>query len=546
MLKRYSKLLYTLFLVLGTAVFLQAEGLVVQLDKPFYTAGDPVGYQLYFPASFQGQDLALKVAIYHPEGRLICEHFLKTKGNAHAEGFLKIPYDISSNTYHWLLLGTSKDGKQRIKLGTIHLPIYNDLSTKDTPPQVPNIPLATLPSSDLQINFQWGNADRKRRSPIKGKIQVQDQAGQPVDGVLSVAVKDAALLALGTDNELSTHYLEVPDQVVDKLSSEIRILGRTVGQSGTALQSIILSAYLKAENKFFFTQSDPSGLFSLQLPELTGSRSIQFMDYQRNHIQVLISDEVELEGSPAQKSKPSLSTYLDWSRLRKKIYQFYGTIETPITPKPVAKDRQDLTPDQRFVMSHYTPFDDLTIFFNEIVTPFKIRSRGKRGYRARMFNPEQQIREFYKGSPVFIVDGYLTRDANFIYNIPLEQIDTIDLFFFSHSLKQQFGPIGNSGMVIMKTSVNQLDLPKNDADNVFQLSLIQEQYQTKQEDQESNGQLKTSPNLLWLTNQSISSNGTYELDFQHSDDLGTFLIEITVQSADGKTSTFSQYYEVAQ
>ena len=546
MLKRSIKILATIAIVLGTTLFLQAEGLVVQLNKPFYTAGDPVGYQLYFPASFQGQDLALKVAIYHPEGQLICEHFLKTKGMVHAEGFLKIPYDISSNTYHWLLLGTSKDGKKRIKLGTIHLPIYNDLSSQDTPPQIPNLPMASLPSSDLQIKFEWDNSERKRRSPIKGRVQVQDQTGQPVDGILSVAVKDAALLALGTDNERSTHYLNLPDQIADKLSSEIRILGRTLNQSGASLQSMILSAYLKQENKFFFTQSDPSGLFSLKLPELTGARSIQFMDYQRNDVQVIISDEVELEGLPAQKNKPSLSTYLDWSRLRKKIYQFYGTIETPITPKPVATNRHDLTPDQRFVMNHYAPFDDLTIFFNEIVTPFKIRSRGKRGYRARMFNPEQQIREFYKGSPVFIVDGYLTRDANFIYNIPIEKIDTIDLFFFSKSLKQQFGPVGNSGMVVINTSLNQLDLPKNDADNVFQLSLVQDQYLTRKEKQDSAAGLKTGPNLLWLTNQSISSTGTYELGFQHSDDLGTFLIEITVQSADGKTSTFSQYYEVAQ
>ncbi len=46
MLKRYGKVLSTLAMVFGAALFLQAEGLVVQLDKPFYTAGDPVGYQL--------------------------------------------------------------------------------------------------------------------------------------------------------------------------------------------------------------------------------------------------------------------------------------------------------------------------------------------------------------------------------------------------------------------------------------------------------------------------------------------------------------------
>lgn len=522
----------------------KAEDVVVQLDKPLYTAGDLLGYQMFFPASFQGADLALKVAIYHPAGDLLVEHFIQTAGATSQEGYLKIPYNTPSNTYHWLLLGTSKDGQQRIKLGELFIPIFDDLADPSTQHQAPVLSSHALPSSELNIDFQWKTQKIERASTVSGTIQVQDQQGRPINGTLSVAVKDASLLALGTDNELSTHYLTIPDGMASQLSSKICILGRAVDAAGKGIQTSYLSAFVQATNQFYYTSTDLEGYFSIQLPGIPGNHTVQFMDYEQEDMQVTLSDNLNLGTSPQQNAKSSLSSYLKWSRLRKKIYQFYGTVENPIHPIPQEIPELTFEPDQRFPLQDYESFDDLTIFFNEIVTPFKIRPRGKRGYVARMFNPGQQIRQFYQGSPVFIVDGHLTRDANFIYQIPIEKIDTIDLFFFLKSLQPQFGPIAASGMVVIQTSLPELDLPETNRKNIFQLSLLQEEYESRAMTPQE--QIDIGPSLLWLTNQTLQTSGKYQLDFPQSDDLGTFLIEIAVQSADGKMGTYTQYYEVSR
>lgn len=542
-MRYYSSLL---FLFLFPLANLQAEQLLVQLDKPFYTAGDPLAYQLFFPKSFEGKNLALKVALYHPDGQLVTEHFLKTDGKLNTHGYLKIPYDLPSQAYHWLLLGTHKDGKERIKLGELLLPIYNDLSNAPAPSQLSSLQASENQPDKLSVDLQLLNQQISRGGRVQAKIAVQDQAGQPIDGILSITVKDAALLSMGTDNELSSFQLFIPADVAAQLSEQIHILGKSYDLDGKPFQSAILCAYLREENQFFCTNAEADGSFSLVLPDLQGLRHIQFMDYQRSDIEVRLSDQIRLSTGVLVNTKASLATYLNWSRLRKKIYQLYGTVEAPLTAKPAKIDAKVFKPDQRFVMAHYTPFDDLTIFFNEIVTPFKLREKGKRGYVARMFNPTQQIRQFYQGSPIFIVDGALTKDANFIYNIPIGKIDTIDLYFLPQSLQPQFGPIANSGMVIMKTSMNQLDLPSTDANNIFNISLLKEIFLEPEIAVEVQDPIKIGPNLLWLANQKLSSAGSYQLDFQHSDDLGTFLIEIAVQSTDGQTATHTQYYEVAK
>lgn len=534
MLNRYLSTLALFFTLLLLPGKLQAEQLLVQLDKPFYTAGDPLAYQLFFPKSFQGRDLALKVALYHPDGQLVTEHFIKTEGQLQANGYLKIPYNLPSQAYHWLLLGTDQEGTKRIKLGELLLPIYDDLSKAPAPTQLSIITSNPSTSSALSIDFQLQEKGLERGGKISASLAVKDQAGQGIDGVFSVTVKDAALLSMGTDNEISTYHLELPTGIAAQLSDQIRILGKSLDLEGKAFQSAILCAYLREENQFFCTKSDKDGQFSLVLPEAQGMRHIQFMDYQRSDIKVILSDNINLSTGVSASTKASLATYLNWSRLRKKIYQFYGTVEAPLNAIPGQVVANKFESDQQFVMANYTPFDDLTIFFNEIVTPFKLRERGKRGYIARMFNPTQQIRQFYSGSPVFIVDGMLTKDANFIYNIPIAKIDTIDLFFYPQSLQPQFGPIANSGMVIIKTSLSKLDLPTTDANNIFSISLLKEEFSIPKEAEQTEDQIKIGPNLLWLANQSIPSSGTYQLDFAHGDDMGTFLIEIAVQSKEGQ------------
>lgn len=524
------------------------ESIIIHLNKPFYTTGENIWYKLYFPNSFKQHNLALKLALVDGEGQPLNKHFLKTGNQSYVDGYFKVPYEAPSAHYHFVILGTAKLDKTKVKLGEVFIPIYNDLGDTRT-----NTILAAAPTTlatnlnDLKVDLQLGTDSWGRRDQVAATVAVTDKQGKPVSANLSISIKDVGLLEMATQEASSIHRIPLAaENQAANLAEEIYINGKVEDNQGTPWQSTILAVYSPSEKQFFYTKSNSDGRFALKLPDLQGNRTLQFMDYQRTDLKVTLDDNITLDTPPATSTKSEITQYLAWSQMRKKIYQLYNTLEDPISRLAPAINTLALESDQRFAMKDYEKFDDLSIFFNEIVTPFKLRERGKRGYVARMFNPAQQIRTFYKGSPLFIVDGLLSRDANFIYNIPIEKIDTIDLFFESQQLKAEFGPIGNSGIVELKTSLAEVDLPAEDAANIFPIRGLQYAIEEAQTVERISTQPHIGPQLFWAASAQTDDKGTFPFSFTQSDDLGNFLIEISVQDENGRQSIFTQFYTVNQ
>lgn len=539
------------FLFLSTVLPAQTNGeesIIIHLNKPFYTSGENIWYKLYFPNSFKAHNLALKLALVNEAGQAQNEHYLKTDNQNFAEGYFKVPYEAPSGHYHFVILGTQKSDQEKVKISDIFIPIYNDLGSAETYTSLNQVSTAlTSPDNDLQLDLKLDTESWNRRDQVAASVSVTDQQGRPVAASLAISIKDVNLLEMATQEATSIHRIPLkPANLAETLSEEIYINGTIADQEGAPWQSSILAVYSPTEKQFFYTKSNAAGRFALKLPNLRGDRMIQFLDYQRTDLKVTLDDNIELASPPTKTANSDISKYLAWSQMRKKIYQLYNSLEDPLSRLAPNIQALELESDQQFVMAHYEKFDDLSIFFNEIVTPFKLREKGKRGYVARMFNPAQQIRTFYKGSPLFIVDGKLSRDANFIYNIPIGQIDTIDLFFESMLLKTQFGPIGNSGIVDIKTSLTELDLPLEDAANIFQIRGLQYSIKDDPALELSSSQPHIGPQLFWTSSAQTDAQGNYPFSFTQSDDLGNFLIEISVQDEDGKRAILTQFYTINQ
>lgn len=524
------------------------ESIIIHLNKPFYTSGENIWYKLYFPNSFKAHNLALKLALVNEEGQSLNQHYLKTDNQHFAEGYFKVPYEAPSAHYHLMILGTSKSDQEKVKISDIFIPIYNDLGGAETYTSLSQIPTAlTSAISDLKVDLKIDNDNWNRRDQVTASVSVTDQQGKPVAASLSISIKDVNLLEMATPEATSIHRIPLKSaNLVETLSEDIYINGTIADQEGVPWQSSILAVYSPTEKQFFYTKSNAAGRFALKLPNLRGDRMIQFLDYQRTDLKVTLDDNIELASLPTKTAQSDISKYLAWSQMRKKIYQLYNSLEDPLTRLAPSVQALELESDQQFVMAHYEKFDDLSIFFNEIVTPFKLRKKGKRGYVAKMFNPDQQIRTFYKGNPLFIIDGKLSRDANFIYNIPIGKIDTIDLFFESMLLKTQFGPIGNSGIVVIKTSLAELDLPTEEAANRFQIRGLQYAINNDPARELSSSQPHIGPQLFWTSSAQTDAQGNYPFSFTQSDDLGNFLIEISVQDENGKRATLTQFYTINQ
>ncbi|MCB0689849.1 MAG: hypothetical protein KDC53_25085, partial [Saprospiraceae bacterium] len=151
------------------------------------------------------------------------------------------------------------------------------------------------------------------------------------------------------------------------------------------------------------------------------------------------------------------------------------------------------------------------------------------------------------GPPLFIIDGKMTRDADFVARLPISAVETVELFLDAPKLRSSFQAIGVSGVVRITTSIANLKLPEADAGNIHTIYGLQ----PKAHFPGFNAQVLTDqkhepffrPQLFWNPDIPVGPDGMASTTFVQSDDTGPFLIEVVFQTADGRRGTKSFQYE---
>lgn len=516
--------------------------IVLHSDKPFYVTGEVIWYQLYLPPAYQGRDLALKMVLVQPDGAVVDNYFLKTAGSTTADGYFKLPYDLNSGMYHLLVLGTATNTRKKVKLAEAFLPIYNDLSGEEQKPGPAGRPAMTkVAAGDLQVSVQLKAGPFQKRSEIGAVIQVTDRAGNPIAANISVAVTDAGLSGSGMQ---AINPAGRAAAAPAGMSAELIFQGAISGEQGKARPETTIGVLAVDEQNSYLTTSGANGELTLTLPDFTGNRTIQFVDLRADSLHVSLDDGIELAPAPALPFTEEIKEYLKWSRSRKMIYQLYNSVEANLqieNPVPTAKQ---FKPDHRVVFREYASFPDFFTFFTEVSTPLKIRLDKDRGYFAKMFNPDPRMRAFYQGEPIFIVDGKMTRDVNFIQNLPMEKLDTLDEFFDFTSLSSNFGKLGSNGIAVLRTSIPNLELPAPDEARVFNVHGLLPEARLILPENPGPQQPVFRSQIYWLAGETTNGAGNLPLKFPQSDDLGTFRIEVVAQSKDGKIGYGVQEYKV--
>ena len=544
--KRYllTVLLVSLVIRMLVAQVLTANnGLALHLDKPFYVVGDVLRYQLYLPPGFAGREIALKMALKDAQGESLGAFYQQTGGATTLDGYLKIPYDLASANYHFLILGTDRTSLQKVKLAEIIVPIYNDL-VEELPATKQGVAsnAITAGANELQLSIELAAGPFHKREDILAMIKVADNEGNPVAADLSVSVIDAGLF--GTAPNGWHQSPKAGAYIAADLSEHLYLNGQITGNNGAPRAAINFGAYIHELRESLLGLTDEAGNFALQLPTLTGPANIQFIDLRSDSLRVVLDDRIELGPTPALPFNEEIENYLKWSRSRKVIYQLYNTLETNLEQNRPPRKFKSLEPDQRILRSEYPNFKDLATFFIEVGTPLKFRPDKNGGYTAQMFNPNPRMRAFYQGNPIFLVDGKMTRNIDYIQQLELIKIDTIDLYFDFFNLNTYFGKLGNSGIAELKTSIPNLRVPAADEAAIFPIQgLLPEAREVLPEEQPAT-QAAFRANLFWAADQRTGSSGQTQIKFSQSDDLGTFLIQVAARSADGRMGIVHKTYEV--
>ncbi|MEO0338498.1 MAG: hypothetical protein AAF242_04720 [Bacteroidota bacterium] len=203
----------------------------LHLDKPFYTTGEDIWYQLYVPAAIN-QTVAIKGIIVSPTGAVMDRFFQKAEqGATTVDGFFKIPFEYQSGVYRIEFRATADPAAPEIVLAQKEFPLYNDFQIKELAEQLDKAPKAMAGASAeanmLKIEIGLDKASYTRRGAVQAGLSIVDAAGNPVEADYSISVIDADIVSDAIGGTSSYTVGSVLDQnTLANLKGDIFVKGQ--------------------------------------------------------------------------------------------------------------------------------------------------------------------------------------------------------------------------------------------------------------------------------------------------------------------------------
>ena len=517
---------------------------LVHLDKSFYVSGEMIWFKIYLPTALREQSFNIKVGVLNPSGKPWESFFINSLGENQASGYYKIPFDCSAGVYQLQFSALEVASKRPVLLAEVLVPIYNDLEKVDAQ-VVTSInsgynAAATL--QDLQVEILLPKTKYLPREQVQGKIQVKNGQGTPVAAQVSIVVSDWELS--GTEVWPQANWSLGPLIAPTTLSKQVYTQVKLQSNSGTQSQNLV-GIFFPQNWQLLYTSSQRPEYW-VEVPNFTGRKQVQFLGHPNPEVQVQLLESFPSKASPALVYTPGIRQYLEWSRMRKKIYQLYNALEMALPATVPLTDSIPLKADRSLRPAEFEAFEDLATFFREISTPLSFKQERKTGqYSAKMYNPGSFTD--YPSAPIFVIDGKMTRDANFVARLKCSQIESIDLYYQPTQLLGYFKAIGRSGVVQIRSKA-EIAIPEAEAEDIFQLNGLQTvaafPAMKVEQLQAAPTQAFFRPQLYWQANLRTDAQGQVDFSFLQGDDWSRFRIQVVVQGGDGRLGEVQVIYTV--
>ncbi len=508
---------------------------MVHMDKSFYVNGETMWYQVYLPDHMEGTKVTVKAVILDGKNRLQGYYFLASEGKTALPAYYKIPYDANSGMYRLLIWGRTLNSAQETIFAAVPFPVYNDLTTN--PEQVTvrdasGLEASGVPqlwSNDVEMNIDVPE-NLNPGSTAAIDVQLIDQSGNPLPAAnLSLSVTDHQLAGEGTLPIANVQRAYPLPRT--RWENNVFLRGKITPASDTVDPTgLTIGGFLPPSQRIFYSRVDDNSQFVLQFPGFYETSKIQFISYPERGFSVQLADALSTPPPPPLVYTEGVLRYLELSRQRKKIYQVFTSVEQPLNVPAVDMAFDFPAPDRLVEPDLYEPFPDLATFFNEVVTPLRFNlDRNTEKYVAKMY--DRNKREFYAGSPLFIIDDQLSRDSDFIARLNPVDIESIGLFYEFDQLFNQFMFLAQNGVVIIKTKTGKTQLPREGGGATLQGLLRPVNFSRAHA---SDGLPDISPLVHWSSGMETDANGRATITFPLTDDRSEFRVHVVGQTADGR------------
>ena len=538
----------TLFILYCFFTLAQQEDVYLHMDKPFYVSGEVAWFSLRLPPSFAEQNIAISTSWVDGNGQLRDRFFLRNEGKTQVSGYYRIPFEVQAGMFE-IQFRLSEGGHNPDEiLASFPIPIYNDLAN------LSNVEVVPAPDENMtlegthQISIDWPESlgTRQEISPV---VRVTDGNGQPITGTLSISVTDHALCGSAASGYPTVQRATVDlKKDISTYKNDIYVQGR-LGTETTPQQVNVLGGYVGIDDKIYYSKSFADGFYSMKLPDFEGAKMIQFLGYQFEHPEVSASVDGVERVFPEQKVMytEGILDYLKYSRMRKKILQYFDEEEIPLEVKIKAPQIIINKPDLEFQVKEYESFPDMKGFFGEIITTLSFKLGSDSLYTASLYNPkERRARNTnLKGPPLFIIDGKVTRNAHYVANMSMVPIETVEIFTNAEDIRDNYSAIGISGIVKIKTTLQDVKLDDADEEDVHQIFGLQPSVKFPDFDRSTSSTTPViRPQIFWGTDLETDAEGRSAFSFTASDDTGDFLIEVLFQDAAGRITRTVQEFNI--
>ncbi len=528
------------------------EHFVLHLNKSFFVTGETVWYSLYIPNTLKGTAFSVEAQVTTGVGVIKDNYFLKTEGKKQLDGYFKIPFDWTTGYYTLTFSGIDDATKERIKLAKVDIPIYNDLEKLPKGLQIQEIKNSKsnkIKGSKGSLDIQLDKTSYAKGETVNANVVVKDASGKAVKSTVSVSVLDHKLGGDHLLNQGSVHTFYDYKTPTVKLSNDLYTFGKITKEDNSPLTASIIGAYSPLENKVHYLKSDAAGKYALKLPEFYGEKPLQLLLY-KSMDKFNVNEESRIPVPKNLKPQSVVYTeevleYIKQSLSRKKVYQFYGGVENDLQTTSVPVERAKLKPGLTYKMDEYESFDNVGEFFIEVTTPLRFKINKDNTFSGAIVNPRQytSATKTLNGDPLFIIDGKVTKNADFVAKMKLTEVDEVKLYYNPNKLNDFYRAISLGGVAEISTKVDDFHIPQEDEEDIFIAKGVQT-IGTFAEDAQDGNLPSFKSQIYWNPQIETNNKGNAKVSYTQSDDVSIFIIKVVAQTATGDMIYGEKTYEV--
>lgn len=492
-------LLSTVFLMLFCCA-LQAQA-TIHFDRPYHVAGEVSWFAIY-----PGADAPPKarVTIHDAAGNLLDYFFLRADARGQLEGYYRWPFGATTGYYRISVDAYAEEGV--VPLLTKEHPVYSDLRVE--PETGALAPKGRLPAANgLTVSVDGENV---RISGLNGEAYSLAVYNADVVGDADLVVAQAERAARGS--WVDTLFYEATVSLAD----------------GTPVATNLLPIFDPATFSFGFSKSKDNGSFLLQTGTFEGAKEVQARSVEDLEVHASLALPAGQESARTPPVTEDIAAYIDLARRRRKIYQLYATVETEVEATAKQQTRREIANNRDFNVQDYKAFPDMFTFFKEVGGELRVRLK-KGNYRAQLYNAPTQ--RFFLDTPLYIVDGKLTRNSNYVNTMSPADVTYLAYYYGNRPLRRNFPALGTNGVVQIETVRPPADFPAADAAGIFTIKGLQPTATFTPRDAAASEVPALSPLLLWSTGGGVEGAS---VELPATDDFGSYRIVVVASSPGGK------------